>query len=224
MSIKVGINKNLQIAKVVRNEKNTLVLTLQEGKGSAKALLNGTGTSSRLETRDFMFFPPTVEYQGAKKDSPVIMGLIIELKNSLELILEQFMTTDKIKWELTFGLGISDNEDIEELIKDQGVVDKIYSNLVEQFMAQVKPFVGDGSPKTNWILIRKSSDSHYPKIRNRYVKDNPFVERAEVPAEESKLKFTDFEVRNGLNIADPVQKAQPVSKEEADHVKSLFSE
>src|SRR6185369_10647358 len=214
MSIKVGINKNLQLAKATTNEKGTLVITLQEAKGSALALLNGTGTSSKIETRDFMFFPPTVEYNGAKKDGAVIMGLILELKNSLELILEQYMTSDQIKWELTFGLGLSENENLEEAIRNQGIVDKIYRNLADQFLRQVKPFLGENSPKTNWIFIRKSSDSHYPKIRSRFVKDNPFVERADVPQEESKLKFTDFEIRNGLNVADPVQKAAPVSKEE----------
>lgn len=221
--IKVGINDNLVLSTVKKNEKGTLVVTLKEGSDiNPLDALNASGsTQFEKAEKDFMVYSPSVTtFQDEPDTFENIMKKIAEVKDPLDHILRQYTTGNNIKWDLFKNTGIT-RENLNTEVLKQSTVDKIYSNIVDQFITMATPFTGDNGKKLRWLFIRQSKAKHYPSFRRRFLDTYPFVEPMDVPA--SKLKFSNFEVTNGLASGDAVTGAQTVTEEEKTAVNELFT-
>jgi hypothetical protein len=232
MALRVGIHKNLVLAKAEKNEKGTLVITLREGGVSDPLAILNSSSGAGFEKQEvaITLWPIKVEFNGQKrkkKDKEVdqsILDDVNDFKASLNLILKQYLTEDKINWNILFGTGITTPDNLLARITVQDTVDKIYNNLVDQFITQIKPFTGDKGKLLNWKLVRQSKAKHYPtlpKVEARFLASYPFVEDAAVPV--SKLAYSKFELDRGDNVPDAVTGAQVVSKEEATNANALFA-
>lgn len=195
MALKVGINKNLRIVKAAKNVQGTLVVSFKSAT-VPNALDALSGKVDRNERAHDMFvYGPKVEFSKGNED---MVEQLTSFREVLELMLEQYTTKDKIQWNPTFGTGITSSEELTKQAGNQDIVDKINNNLVDQFIAQATPFIGENSLALNWIFTRQSANKPYPALRKRFVKSNPFVERMDVPS--SRLKFTNYEIGKGLHL------------------------
>lgn len=223
--INVGIHENLVIHKVAKNDQGTLVIGVMEGDIDPLAALNNTGsTSLEGKQQDFLIFPPKVtNFQGEPDTADNIMTKIADVKDPLDHIASIYLTSDKRKWNIFAGIDGITKENLKEKITNQGVLDQIYNNIVNQFTAMVRDYVGPTSTKVRMVLVRSTQAKHYPTLRKRYLNSNPFIESMTIPAAQSRVKFTAYELKNGLDNPNPVTGGQVVSTEEADEAEAAFS-
>lgn len=221
MALRVGIHKNLVLLKTEKNQKGNLEITFkQAGEVDPLAVLNsGSTTSMEQQEGKITFYAPNVEIGGNKKDDTAILDEVNDLRNQLTHILSQYVTSDKIKWDITFGTGIT-KENLMARIQVQDTVNKIYNNLVDQFIQQMTSFVGGGMKKVNVKFIRQSKAKNYLALPKRYLDSQPFIEPADVPV--SKLKYSKWETDNGLHLPDVVDNKQQVSEEDSKTASALF--
>jgi hypothetical protein len=227
MSLPVGIHHNIVFSKAERNEKGTLIVGFREAKtvNIMEALNSGSGnTSFSSREQDFMIFPPTVEGYGGTVSSPEdIQKKIAEIVDPLSQILNVYQASSKTKWDLFKNTGINASN-INDKLLQQSTLDLIYSNIADQFVAMAAPILASTSIKVRLLLIRASQKKHFPGLRKRFLDANPFIESMDVPAEASRLRFTPFEVKNGLNTGEPIAPTVVVDGDQADAAeKALMS-
>ncbi len=219
--ITVGINENVVITKALKNDKGTLVIGLKQMEDINPLEALNSSTSMEQKEKELLHYAPKIEaYGGGTKTAKEVLDSITETKDPLHLILLQYMTSDKIKFDAFRGTGIT-AENVFTKIVDQSVVDKIYDNIITQFCEMMAPFVGENGKKTRFLLVRQSKAKHYPKLRTRYVMTNPFIEPMSVPV--SKVKFTKYEIDNGFDKGEAVAGGEKAPAAEAAAAKSLFA-
>lgn len=223
--LRVGIHDNVIVHKAVKNDRGTLIVGMKQLRDfNALTDLNAATDTTNFEAdeNDFMFFPfNSTDNTGQKLETKEIMTRIAEVKDPLNHILQQYLTADAIKWDILAGTGIT-NENIDVKIKEDTTLDKIYSNIVDQFMKMITPFLGQTTKKFRAIFPRQSAAKHYPAIRRRYLGTYPFLESMSVPVDQSKLRFSKYELDNKLDNPSPVQKTA-APKAPAANVTKLFS-
>lgn len=215
--IKVGIKDNLRLTKVEKNDKDTLVVTIQEDGGPSESLMDmlaSSSTSVSESDQGFIFWPIKVDTR-AEDDAAVVTGLIKSFKAfraQLNHLLEQFITQDKIAWQPFAGLGFTKDSDFVDSLMNsgtrEGVIEKIYSNYVDQFITQMVPHVGLTSPLFRMKLVRQSKDKNFSTIP----KFPPFIEPMSIPIAQTKLSWSNYEL--GYRQGDP--KGQPSGWSQAD--------
>lgn len=225
MSFKVGIYDNLIISKATKNERGSLVITAKVAKDiDPIAALNASGSAQLTqEENDFLIYPiKTINQQGQRFTIEEINNEIANVKDPLDHILQQFYMADKIAWDIFNGTGIS-SDNYEAKLADQATLDKIYSNIVDQFIEMLTPHLSDTSKKLRGIFPRQSKAKHYPALRKKYLDSNPIFEPMTVPKEASKLRWSKFELQNGFNSGDSVKAAPTASADDAEKAKALFA-
>lgn len=226
--IGVGINQNVVINKATVNDKKTLSLELIEKEklgGQKKSVFDSLLAAGIQDEGSgaftlYLFSPkvPNKENQTTEDKIQLITGDLTKLRNQLTQILEQYMTADKIdlnSMEVQFAsTGITDGVTYEARILDQDVLTRIYDNMVGRFIQLITPFVGNPTYALRFKLIRQSKDKHYATIPSKFIKDNPFVDLMEVPEDQTKVKFSKWELDNGLNDGTPVARDTAETKAE----------
>ncbi len=218
MSLPVGIHEGVKLSRVARNDKGTLIVGFKKEETDKIAAISAGRFEP--EEQDIMIFPPQItNYGGGNSTAEEMLAKWGDITNPLEHIASQFMTKDKIKWDLFFGTGIStDNYDAK--MTNQDTIDKIYNNIVTQFVKWMTPFTS--STKTfRVVFIRTSKAKHYPKLRTKYLTSQPFMEPMEVSP--AKVGFSKYEKTNGLDNPTPAGGAMPAPKAEAEEADSLFA-
>lgn len=226
MPIKVGINENVVISEAKKNEKGTLVIKVKEANeiDPMAALSSSGSTQFNKAEKDFMIYPPTVTgYSGETDTFEGVLKKIAEVKDPLDHILEQYLIRAGIKWDPFVGTEVT-KENITTKLLSQTVLDKIYSNIVDQFVKMMSPFASDNGKKMRMLFIRQSKAKHFPSFRKRFLETYPFIEPMDVPATLSKLKFSDYETKNGLGSGDVVAPGATVTQEEKNQVDALFTD
>lgn len=243
--VSVGINENVILANAAvstENDKTSLSLTFRE-KGNAATSSNpfdqlagdgvvDTGAGSGTIIRIWPPLAPLKETKDGKSKSAAEMSkeatdILGERKNSLIQILSCFTTSDKIKFNMFAGMdGMITQENYEQKIIEEVVIKQCFLNIANQFVAQITPFLDKEDCAVRLLLVRQSKEKHYAQFRERFVRDNPFIESAIIPKDQSKLKFTKYELDKGLNDGTPVAQAQADStQEEAPaEVANIFNE
>lgn len=224
--LKVGIHENLVITKTTKNDQGTLVIGFKEaGEVDLIAAMNSSDSVSfDKNEQDLLIYPPKLEnMQGETKTADVLMKDIADVRDPLNKILQQYKTKDSITWDIFAGTGLTAGDDFNKKLTTQGVIDKVYSNIVDQFIAQMAPFVGESGKKMRVLFIRQSKAKHYPRLRTKFLDSNPFIEPMVVPKAQSKVKFTKWETENGYANPEPVGGQQQVSAEDAKQAESLFN-
>lgn len=214
--IQVGINKVvIQKVELGSGDKLSLIITLKqigEVKKSIFEQLESDGeVETGLESNSIRIWPPMVPLTTTKDNKPKTVGemakeaadAVAELKNTMIQILSCFTTSDKIKFNLFAGLGL-EPESYESMIISEEVLHGIFKNAATQFIEQITPFLDDDELGVRLLLVRQNKKKHYPSIRSRFVKSYPFIEPLLIPDEASKLKFTDYEIKEGLNDGTPL--------------------
>lgn len=223
----VGIHENLIFTKAQKNEKGSLVVSIKQANDvNPLDILNGTGVNSTFDQpeQDFLFYPPSVtDFQGNMDTVDNILDKINEVKNPLNLILLQFTTSGNIKWDIFAGTGLTTADDLAMIVTNPSKLEKIYANIADQFIRQITPYLNETGKKFRMIFPRRNKLKHFPVIRSRFLETQPFIEPMTIPKEASKLKWSPFEIKNGLNQGDPVGGEQKVSQKEADAANALLS-
>lgn len=223
--LKVGIHDNLVLKSTVKNEQGTLVINLKKmTKVDPLAALSSAGQTSfePEEVGIMMYAPKVLDYNNKNRSVTDMLNLIAEVKDPLDHIASVYLTTKDRVWNPFVGIDINaDNQ--EQKLTDQGTINKIYDNLVTQFIAMVKPFVGESGKRVRVLLIRQSATKHFPKFRTRYLNNQPFIESMEIPASASKLKFSEYEKTKGLDSPNQAGGEQKVDKKEASEANALFA-
>lgn len=218
MSLTVGIHENVVLSKATKNDKGTLVVGFKKAEEiDLIAALNSANSSLEAPEQELLMFPPTIKnWDGTLADGKEMLKKVNSFKEPLEHLLSPYLTSDKIKWNIFAGIDGIDTTNLFAKLEDQETVNKIATNIVDDFIKMVTPFLNN-KKKFRLKLIRKNN-SRYSALP-RYA---PFVESMDVPKESSKLKFTQYEIANKLN--EPLTaEATTVSSAEAEEAKSLFS-
>lgn len=225
--IPVGIHENLVVSSTTRNDQGTLVIKIKHASNTANPLemLSSSGSLDFDEKeQEFLIFPPkNTQYGGQLSTYQEILRKIGDLRSPLDHILEKYTTTDKIKWDPFKNTNIT-VDNIESELLNQSTIDAIYNNICEQFIEQMKPFVGDDGKKLRMLFIRSSEAKHFPKLRTKYLESYPFAESMEIPASKSKLRFSNYEITKNLNSDAPAQAATGVDSADAKLADALFVE
>jgi hypothetical protein len=223
--ISVGIYENLVIYKVTKNDQKTLVIGVKEsGKIDPLAALNMTGgTKLEGESKDFLIYPPKPEnFEGQPDTFENNLKKIGDIKDQLEHIVKQYITTNNIKWDVFAGTGVT-SENMTTKMTSATVLTQVYENIVDQFIKMITPHVSDNGKKVRMIFVRSSAAKHYPALRKRYLETYPFIESMEVPKAQSKLKFSKYEIDKGFNSGEPVAGAAETSTQDAESASTLFA-
>lgn len=226
--LKVGIHENLFLSKTVKNDKGTLVIGYKEAGEASGNLLDSFNeasddTATETNEQDFLIYGPQATAKGGELDTATNnQKKVKEIKDQLTHILLNFMTKDKLKWNLLVGTGI-DTENVNEKMVEQGVLDKMYANMVDQFISMMNDYVNQSSLLFRVIFVRQSKAKHYPVLRKRWLSSNPFMESMSIPKSASKLKFTDWEVKEGFDSAEPARAADTVNSDEARSAAGIFN-
>lgn len=218
MSLGVGVHENVTFSKVTKNDKGILVVGFKKQEVDKIAALSAGRFEP--EEQDLMIFPPQLTNFGGGNATPAeMLAKWGEITSPLEHIATQFLTKDKVKWELFSGTGIT-AETYDTKMVQQGTVDKIYTNIVEQFTKWMTPFV-NSSKQFRVVFIRQSRAKHYPRFRTRYLNSQPFIEPMDVTP--AKVKFSEYETKNGLNNPNAAGGTQTVSTTEAAEAENMFT-
>lgn len=222
--IQVGIHKNLVLKSAEKNDKGSLVITWKKGNGGSLLDSFNSNSANSVETPEqpFIIFPPRcTNMQGEPDTTDRILGKIAEVKDPLNLILSQYTTSDKIKWDVFTGTGI-EVENMDAKLANDDMLKKIYDNIVDQFLNMIKPFVGENGKKMRMLFIRASQAKHFPKMRTRFLDSQPFIEPMDVPV--SKLAFSKYEKDRGLDNPNQAGGETKVDEEEAKSAENFFKE
>lgn len=210
--LKVGINENVKLVGAEINDKGSLQISFKDAATVArkKDLLDSLANTKDFSVTNFIIWPVKVE--GSEGDRPVenIGRDLGNMRDQLEQILEGFVTTDKANIDPYAGLDTTDATAFQNSLKKQGVVDQIYKSMTTQFVSKVKEIVAvpDQINRTFRLkLIRTSKAKHFGTIPKSFVRDNPFFESMTIPVTSSKVAFTSYEKKNGLDNPDEVTTA-----------------
>lgn len=224
--IKVGIHNNVQMTKATTNDRGTLVWGIKKVTTNKLADFDAASDDSASDTEenDFLFFPP----QATAKDGSIDTAennstKIKELKDQLSHILLRFMPSSQIKWDTLKDTGVT-NENFEEKLTQQPILDKMYENIVADFIEMATPFIGPSAPLSRILLTRQSKAKHFPALRKRYLKTQPFFESMDVPQERSALKYTPWELENGFNNPNKVEEVDVNDSSAASTVDAIFNQ
>lgn len=218
--LKVGIHDNLVIKSTTKNEQGILAIAVKKMTevDPLEALSSAGRISFDQEEQKFLIYPPRLTTRNniplSHKD---VMGLLAEVVDPLDHIVCAYKT--KPTWNIYGGTGLNKDNIQTELLKEE-VVNKIYGNIVDQFIKEMEPFVGENGKKVRMLFVRKSPLSHFPKFRTKFLANQPFIEPMDVPV--SKLAFSPYEKERKLDDPNPVDGAQSVDQADASRADTLF--
>lgn len=222
--IKVGIHENVQMTKATKNDRGTLVWGVRIVETNKLASLDSSSDDSANESQenDFLFFPPQATAKDGSIDTAENNSVKVkELKDQLSHILLRFLPSDQIKWNTTKDTGI-DPTNFNEKMTQQPVLDKMYENIINQFIEMVTPFLGTDQ-LSRLLLVRQSKAKHFPALRKRYLKTQPFFESMDIPKDRSNLKYTEWELENKFNNPEKVEQADLIDTAAASTAADVFN-
>lgn len=223
--LKVGIHDNLVIKSTTKNTQGTLEIVVKKmTEINPLDALNSSGQTNFIaeENKFLVYGPKTTSYNNVPLKHTDMLGLIAEVKDPLDHIASAYLPETKRKWDMWLNTGVT-KDNLTTKLMEQTTVDKIYGNIVDQFIAMMTPFVGEAPSikRVRMIFPRKSPTSNFPRLRTRFLGNQPFIEPMDVPT--SKLEFSKYEKEKGLDNPNPVGGEQKVDKKEAEQANSLFA-
>lgn len=237
--IQVGIQEGIELTKAEINDKGTLVLTLKQT--SEGSMLDSLGSADDSDTGDseqsYFIWPFKLdEYVTSGAD---IFQAAKNMRKMFTHILKGYMKTDDINWAPLDGIKIEHEDQVEtELVKASNI-ERLYNNLVSQFIDMVTPYLGKGV-KFRVKFVRQSKDKHFsslPRV-NEYTNltNDPFWESMLVKPEVSRVAFSNYEKGyrkgdadgkpTGVDLSDPTQtmQATEADPEETAAVDEVFGD
>lgn len=217
--IKIGINENVYLGNALVDDKGSLQLIFKEIGDTTKPKMSMFEAAASDEAvfaapditlRRFALNPPKNEdnKRTAEQMAEMITDDVNKEKDVLRHILKRYMTADQLKGVLQPFRSIPiDETTYESQIVKKEILEAVSKNLFSDFIGAITPFLNKPNEyPSRLLLIRQSKDKHYAAFRNKYLDENPFLEDMAIPKEASKLKFTGYELTNGLDSDAPVAK------------------
>jgi hypothetical protein len=215
MAIKIGITDDVFLDSVTLDDsKAVLELTFKEVGRKRISHFEATAGDDIIEGRDGLAIkiwpptPPKKEDMTAEKKIDLVAADINKAKAQFRLLLLGFYTSEDLKgiWnEVYAGTGI-EQANYEQKILVEETLKLVFKNLCRKFMELIKPKLGHKDQPFRLLLVRQSQDKAFAALRGNYVEDNPFWEDMQIPKDQSKLKFTPYEIRMGLDNDLPSEK------------------
>lgn len=211
--IKIGINENVFLDKATLDDKNVLELTFQEANKEKKSVFADIASDEVSETismgiRLFPALPPKKEDMTEAKKVDLLHSDMNATKSILRHILLGYLTSEDLKglWAHVYdGLTLTE-ENFNQMILKKEILEAVHKNMARVFLEKITPFLGNRELTFRLLLVRQSKDKHFATFRKRYIEDNPFWESMQISKEASKVKFTTYEEREGLNDGTPASK------------------
>lgn len=205
--LQVGIHTDITTTAAI-NDKSTLEVTFTQQAVEAPkeenlldSFLSGevTGGNGAGESITIKLFPLKTENTKTMVALPfeTVRNDVQNFQAQLNSILGVYFPVDQIKYNPFRDLKTTiTNENLQVEFGKQEVLDTLYKNYAEDFMTMLAK--GDKVKRARLLLVRQKN-KQYATLRNKFLKDQPFIESMEVPVEKSSLKFTKFEKDNGLD-------------------------
>jgi hypothetical protein len=220
--ISVGINDNVFITSVGIHEKGFLEIgfdqTTNKKPVTAFEMLNQDGIVDIAPTFNMFLFTSTTpkNEDGKLTKEKLVERVTRDIKANKEIlthILMGYLPSNDANLNPHQFIAIDITpETFDTKILSDDVQKKIFENLTSAFITKIKPFIGKREHAFRFLLIRQGKDKHFASFRKNYINENPFWEPMEVTKEASKLKFTDYEIREGLTDATPVERSTADNK------------
>lgn len=222
--LKPGINNNVflvktEIQKIKTGDKNMFALIFSNSKEEkeqkkvnsddiALSLLSNdeaiTGDGNKSDAIYIFQFglPMELNFKNTPKTKDEklreINNLIGNTKNIFIQFLSLYLKKEDIKFDLLRGTNITPQTFSESLLSEE-YLKMYFFNLCDQFSKQMAPYLSKDPLRL--LLVRQSKEKHFPTFRKRYVSSaNPIVELMSVPEDQSMLKFSDYEIKEGLHL------------------------
>lgn len=194
-----GILTDLHIVKAEKNDKGTLVITIQQGQGDTESLdAIGKVTSQSESEQQFYFWPLKADDRltTAEAIGSAFFERFKDFRNQLGHVLEQFMAVDNLKFSPTAGMPhITTITELKAALGDpdtgEAVAAKLYDNYINDFIGFITPVLQNGNtPALRGKFVRASKDKHFASLP-RFI---PFFEHASIPEKSSRLSFSAYEL------------------------------
>lgn len=237
MIFTAGIYENIRIEKVEKTELGALRLTIKQvNDNEANSELSIFTSNSDVIGDDgsgtLLEYPVSVMgYSGTVNEVSRIKEDLVIFKAKLNHILSQYMPVDDIIYRDNLAdLGITE-DNVDEMLIQQNIVTAMCENYIESFTDMFEEH--DTSGLLRLKLVRTSKKKHYGKIPKSvfgYGGSSAFMETMDIPKDQSKLRFSDWEAkkgthedRDGFDYSDPTTfQEDDVSDEEATATADLF--
>lgn len=211
--IQIGINKNVYITSTSISDKGYLEIGFEEliaGRPTtAFDMLNSDTITDIPPVFNMFLFATNVpkNEDGKLTQEKMVDRVTKDIKANKEILLHLmmgYMTVESAKVDLYQGLSITSDNYNTQILREE-VLKIIFANMAKNFIEKMKPFVA-ADPKLLFrlLLVRQGKDKHFASFRRNYINENPFWESMDIPDVQSKLKFTDYEIRESLTDATPV--------------------
>lgn len=210
----VGVFNGVVISKVTKNSgDNGLSLDVtfkktadkvEEGEDELAFLSAGSvGSSDNGKENNIRIYGINVDKYGdaGKKTGDELLNEVLEKQAQLVHIASAYLPADKIKaaWALTKGIEVKTKDELVKAITKESNLNKVVDNLFTQFEALMKPVIGEESKKVVVKFLRKSKASNFPRLSDRKLDWNPFIAAEDDTKGVAKLKFSKWEIEQGLD-------------------------
>jgi hypothetical protein len=232
--LKIGINENVYFSGVELNDKKALILQFKQTDGTEKNLIEMLEEDSEasLETgkdiRKFPFNIPNKADLSQQQKFDMVMNDVANTSALFVHLLSPFLTKDEIKLDKFANTGISTKmpmEDFKLKMMSSQVLEKIWMNMANNFIRLSKPLIGRTDMPFRLKLRRQSTDKHYPTLPDRYLDSEPCIELMTIPKEQSKVRFSTYEIKQGLDKDDVLPpSASDSTTEHADMPDNEFND
>lgn len=216
------------------NEQGTveIVLTTVSDTSNMLAALSGDDGFSPAK-QSYREYAPTVvnAWDSSVNDVPSILGSLLTLRYKFLQFMKIYATEEEAKaviWDQKMfeGLGIppEDMGKAIEMLSNQSFLSKVSANLNTifiNFLKEKKAF--SGVEKFRIKLVRSSETNHYSKIPKTQI--DTWIEHMDVPKEQTKILWTQYDLDNNLNSGTPVasdKKDKKTEKKEKKKGKLMF--
>jgi len=148
---------------------------------------------------------------------------LILFRKTLLTIAGTQMTEDAAKRALSTGvmfqgLGVT-GATLPQLLLDENFVKAAYMNLSNAFVNLMTPFFGKNPFRVKFV--RTSKKKHFAKLP-KALKGEVWIESMKIPAAQSQVKWSEYELKNGLNDGTPTETDKP-AQEDVDNVDQQFA-
>jgi len=226
--LKVGIHEDLVLTPQTKvNDKGSLELHISS-KPDEDSMFNAFANNESVEGLEgkIIFFPPNMTtYEGPAKTPAELGKDIFMVIHKLKQYCLLYGTEDQVNaalggFAMFDGLVDTNNKELvkqalQNFTKEEFLL-KVLGNLYSRFIMFIQSVNGFEEPRSfRQKFIRQSANKHYPTISNSDF--DIWLESMDIPKEASKIKWSDWEIKNKKNDPTPVE-ATPVDTDEEETV------
>jgi hypothetical protein len=229
MSIGVGINENVYISAVELDSNNYLNIQFKQKSDIANPFeaLQADDVIDAKDTLDVKLFAPTPrKNDDGKFTEAKLVDFVTTDINKTKGIIQHLLAGYVPKEQYAIGKAIFDGCGMDatnyaERLLNKDVMLQIHKNLSNHLISVLRPFIGDSTKLFRLLLIRTSKDKHFATFRSTRLEENPFWEDMDVPKEASKLAFSAYEIKEGLNDGTPSSRTESADKPKTEPANTM---